>query len=314
MTIDAPANPPAVTDNPTARRRQLYELLGDLPPRERPLRAETLAVEERPGYVLETLALDLNGREAVPAYFIRPRTASGPLPAVVYHHSHGGDYARGKKELTDGRDYLSQPPYADFLAAEGICALCIDAWCFGERATRSEMDTFKLMLWQGQVLWGMMVYDALRATEYLRSRTEVDAQRVGACGMSMGSTMAQWTAALDEQVRVCVDLCCLTDYQALIDAQGLGEHGIYYYVPSLLKHCTAAQLNALIAPRPHLSLAGEYDPLTPAVGLDRIDTELRTVYAGQGAAEHWRLLRYPVAHQETPAMREQVRAFLRRYL
>jgi dienelactone hydrolase len=314
MNLDAPANRSTADTTPAAWRRRLYGLLGDLPPRERPVRAETLRVEERPGYVIETLSLDLNGIEAVPAYFIRPRATSGPLPAVLYHHSHGGDYARGKQELIAGRSYLGQPPYADFLAAEGICALCIDAWCFGERATRSEMDTFKLMLWQGQVLWGMMVYDALRAAEYLRSRPEVNAHRTGTCGMSMGSTMSQWVAALDENISVCADLCCLTDYQALIDAHGLGEHGIYYYVPSLLKHFTAAQINALIAPRPHLSLAGEFDPLTPAAGLDRIDTELRAVYARQGAPEHWRLLRIPVAHEETPGMREQVRQFLRRYL
>ncbi len=296
------------------RRRELYELLGDLPPRERPIRADLLRTEERPGYVLEKLSLDLNGLEAVPAYFVRPRNASGPLPAMVYQHSHGGNYARGKQELIEVCRYLHQPPYADFLAAEGICALCIDTWCFGERATRSEMDTFKSMLWHGQVLWGMMVYDALRAAEYLRSRPEVDAHRVGTCGMSMGSSLSQWVAALDEHIRACVDICCLTDYQALIDTNGLERHGIYYYVPSLLKHFTAAQINALTAPRPHLSLAGEFDPLTPAAGLDRIESELREVYARQGAPEHWRLQRYPVSHQETPAMREEVRQFLRRYL
>lgn len=314
MDIDAPAHNHAATETATARRRQLYALLGDLPPRERDLHAETLWIEERPGYVLEKLTLDLNGIAAVPAYFIRPRTAAGPLPAMLYQHAHGSDYARGKQELIDGCNYLSQPPYADFLAAEGICALCIDAWCFGERATRSEMDTFKRMLWHGQVLWGMMVYDALRAAEYLRARPEVDAGRMGVCGISMGSTLSQWVAALDERIRVCVDLCCLTDYQALIEAEGLVEHGIYYYVPSLLKHFTAAQINGLIAPRPHLSLAGDFDPLTPGAGLDRIDAELHQVYAQMGRPEHWRLQRYPVGHEETPAMREQVREFLRTYL
>ncbi|MGQ9816030.1 MAG: hypothetical protein ACUVR3_12940 [Candidatus Roseilinea sp.] len=112
----------------------------------------------------------------------------------------------------------------------------------------------------------------------------------------------------------CVDICCLTDYQALIETRGLDRHSIYYYVPGLLKHFTAAQINALIAPRPHLSLAGNYDPLTPPAGLDAIDAELKRVYAEQGASEAWRLLRYDVGHFETAAMRAEVLAFLPRWL
>ena len=119
--------------------------------------------------------------------------------------------------------------------------------------------------------------------------------------------MAWWTAALDERIKVCVDICCLTDYQALIEANGLKGHGIYYYVPSLLKHFTASQINALIAPRWHLSLDGNLDALTPYKGLDRIDAELKKTYAAAGHPERWKLLRYESGHQETEAMREEIR-------
>ncbi|MEH7096522.1 hypothetical protein [Neobacillus vireti] len=53
-----------------------------------------------------------------------------------------------------------------------------------------------------------------------------------------------------------MDICCLTDYQALMEEDGLDGHGIYYYVPELLNHFTASEINALIAPRAHLGLAG----------------------------------------------------------
>ncbi len=115
-------------------------------------------------------------------------------------------------------------------------------------------------------------------------------------------------------IRVCVDLCCLTDFQALIDRRGLDGHGIYYFVPGLLKHFTSAQINALIAPRPHLSLAGNYDLLTPPAGLDRIDRELRRVYRQAGATAAWKLLRYNTAHFETAAMRAEIVAFLAKWL
>ena len=118
--------------------------------------------------------------------------------------------------------------------------------------------------------------------------------------MSMGSTMAWWLAALDERVKVTVDICCLTDFNTLVAKKGLSGHGVYYYVPGLLKHFTTAQINELIAPRAHLGLAGLQDKLTPVEGLDIIDRELTRIYAEMGHPERWKLLRYDVAHLETP--------------
>ena len=235
-----------------AQRRELYGLLGDLPERDRPVGGRSLGVEERPGYTLERLVLDLNESEAVPAYFIRPHGATGPLPTVLYHHAHGGDFILGKDEVINGRVHLQPQSYAEALTARGYAVLALDAWGFGERRGRTESELFKAMLWRGQVLWGMMVYDNLRSIDYLATRPDVDLSRLATLGLSMGSTMAWWLAALDERVKVCVDLCCLTDFQALIEMQLLDRHGLYYYVPSLLKHFDTAGINALIAPRPHL--------------------------------------------------------------
>jgi pimeloyl-ACP methyl ester carboxylesterase len=296
------------------RRSELYGLMGDLPDRSRPVSARLVGKEMRDSYILEKLVLDLNGVELVPAYFVRPRAIDGPVPVVLYNHAHGGDYVLGKDELLGGRSALQQPAYAEALTAQGYAALAIDTWMFGERRGRTESETFKQMLWEGKVLWGMMVYDSLKAIDYLATRDDVDVSRLATIGLSMGSTMAWWTAALDERVKVTVDLCCLTDYQALIETRGIDGHGIYYYVPSLLKHFSTTDINALIAPRPHLSLAGNFDRLTPPAGLDRIDAALRDVYAEHGAPDAWKLLRYDIGHFETAAMREEILEFLARWL
>lgn len=295
------------------QREKLYAMLGDLPPKSA-LTSKLVAIEDRETYVLEKLTLGLNGIEPVPAYFVKPKHAEGPYPVVLFHHSHGGNYRLGKDELINGNVYLQHPPYAEALARQGYAALAIDAWGFGERSGRSESEIFKEMLWRGQVMWGMMVYDSLRAVEYVTGRADVDAARIGTIGMSMGNTMAWWTAALEPRIRVCVDLCCLTDFQALLETRGLDRHGIYYYVPGLLKSFTTASINALIAPRPHLSLAGIYDPLTPAAGLDRIEAELDRTYRQLGAPEAWKLLRYPTGHYETAEMRAEAMAFLAKWL
>jgi dienelactone hydrolase len=192
--------------------------------------------------------------------------------------------------------------------------MCIDHWNFGERRGRTESELFKELLWKGRVLWGMMVYDSLRALDYLSSRPDVDRSRLATLGLSMGSTMAWWVGALERRVKAVVDICCLTDFQALIDSRGLDGHGIYYYVPSLLRHFTTAGINALIAPRPHLSLAGNLDPLTPPAGLDRIDREMKQLYSSLGAPDAWRLVRSETGHFETARMRAEVLSFLEKWL
>jgi dienelactone hydrolase len=294
-----------------SRRRELYALMGDLPARSRPISGKKRSQEERDGYLLETWDLDLNGIENVPAYLARPKSASGRLPAVLFNHSHGGGYKIGKLEFVDGRSYLQPVPYARELTGLGYVSLAIDHWVFGERSHTSEQDMFKEMLWNGQVLWGMMVYDSLRAMDFLVQRPDVDPARLATLGISMGSTMAWWLAALDERVKVTVDICCLTDFQTLIAKKNLSAHGVYYFVPGLLKKFTTAQINALIAPRAHLGLAGLQDKLTPVEGLDLIDAELKKVYAEQGHPERWKLLRYDVGHQETAEGRREIVNFLR---
>jgi dienelactone hydrolase len=300
--------------NQERERQKLYGLLGDLPPRDGAISAKVVSQIEYETYLLEKLVLELNGIEIVPAYFVKPKNKVKMFPCILYNHAHGGNYNLGKDELLVGRDALQEPPYAQELTSNGYAALCIDSWGFGERGGRTESAVFKEMLWKGQVLWGMMVYDSLRALDYLVSRPDVDAMRIGTMGISMGSTMAWWTAALDTRVKVCVGLCCLTDFEALIEAQGLDGHGIYYYVPSLLKHFSTAKINALVAPRAHLSLAGNYDRLTPPVGLDRIDQELRQVYEKAGVEKAWQMKRYEIGHFETALMRSEVVSFLKIWL
>lgn len=301
--------------NQGSRRQQLYDLLGILPDRDRPISVTLVATEEREDYILEKLVLDLNGEELVPAYFAKPKTPQGPLPTILYNHAHGGDYDIGKEEMIEWRKpYFQYPPYADLLTRMGYNALCIDTWAFGDRRGRTESEVFKEMLWRGKVMWGMMVYDSLRAIDYLTTRPDVDASRIGTIGLSMGSTMAWWVAALDERVKVCIDICCLTDFDAIVETRGLDGHGIYYYVPSLLNHFSAADINALIAPRPHLSVAGIYDLLTPPKGMERIDRQLREAYSIFGAPDAWQLITYPQGHFENASMRAEIVKFLRKWL
>ena len=300
--------------NKLKKRKELFQLLGKLPDRNQPISAELIWRNDTGEVIIEKMLLDINGKELVPAYFTHPKQSNGKIPVVLFNHSHFDQYEVGKDEFLKGWPEMQMPPYAVALPKAGYAGLCIDSWGFGERFSRTELDIFKEMLWKGEVMWGMMVYDHLRAIDYLETRPEVDTNRIATMGMSMGSTMAWWLAALDERIKVTVDINCLSDFQALLEEKGLNRHGIYYFVPELLNHFTTSDINALISPRPHFGLAGRFDPLTPLKGLEKIDTNLRKVYAADGAPEAWKLKIYEAEHQETPEMRKDIMVFLKEWL
>jgi dienelactone hydrolase len=289
-----------------------------LPPRKPgPPPARLVQREQREGYTLERLVLDLNGAEPVPALLLIPEKRQTPAPGLLYIHWHGGMYDLGKEQLLVGAE--AQPAYAPVCVEKGLVTLAIDSWCFGERrheadGRRGEEDTFKLMLWRGQVLWGMMLFDELRALDYLASRPEVDPERLGITGMSMGATKAWWLAALDPRLRLCADVCCLTDYDELIRIQNLSGHGIYYYVPSLLKHFSTAQINELIVPRARLSVNGREDRLTPPAGVERVCAHLLPLYRKYGREGDCRIELFDCGHVELPEMRRLILEWLDRHL
>lgn len=299
------------------RRRLLWSLLGDLPFSHRPKPPKLIKTEKHDGYTLERLELDLNGIESVPALLLIPDKLQKPAPGLLYIHWHGGTYPVGKEELLTGQKVL--PAYAPVVAEKGIVTLAIDSWCFGQRqhnpvGRTGEEDAFKRMLWRGQVLYGMMMFDEHRAVDYLISRPEVDPKRIGAFGLSMGATKAWWLAALDPRVKLCVDLCCMTDFEELEKINNLKGHGIYYYVPSLLKHFSTAQINELIVPRPHLSLNGRKDLLTPPAGVERVRDHLKPLYQKFGNAEDCRIDLFDCGHEELPEMRRLVLDWMDRHL
>lgn len=299
------------------RRKALWGLLGDLPWQHKPGPAKLLKTEKHDGYTLERLTLDLNGMEPVPAILLIPEKRQASAPGLLYIHWHGGMYDLGKEQLLQGVD--AQPSYAPVCVEKGLVTLAIDSWCFGERKLNAnghtgEEDAFRLMLWKGQVLFGMMMFDEFRALDYLASRPEVDPHRLGAIGMSMGATKAWWLAALDPRVKLCLDVCCLTDYEELIKAHGLSLHGIYYYVPSLLKHFHTSQINRLIVPRPRLSVNGRRDLLTPPAGVEKVREDLLPVYKKYGKEADCRIELFDCEHVELPEMRKLIREWMDQHL
>ena len=311
-------------------RKTLWRLLGDLPPLFTP-QPTIRKTEARHGYTLESFTFDNGVGDTVYGYILIPGGDRKRRPAILYHHYHGCKYAQGKEEILikafarwEGGHKLIT---GEELVRAGYVVLCIDAYAFGERQAQgpagerekgvpTEASLFKTFLWEGRTLWGMMVRDDLLGLNYLVTRPEVDTQRIAAMGMSMGSTRTWWAAAMDQRIKVAVSIACLTRYQNLIAHGDVRSHGIYYYVPGMLKEkIDTESVVGLIAPRAHLTLTGDQDAGSPADGVRTINAFQEHLYRLYGKEDHFRGLVYPgIGHVYTPEMWEETIRWLKKHL
>ncbi len=305
-------------------RAQLWQLLGRLPPRPPVPRVELRSHEDRGDYVVESFQFDNEAGAIVPGQLLIPAWRQGRGPAILYCHWHGGEYDKGKVELFR-KDHTPEEP-GPVLARRGYVVLAIDAYGFGERSGKGpggpdekggaeEMSASKFNLWVGRTLWGMIVRDDLMALDYLASRPEVNPERIGVTGISMGATRTWGVMALDDRPRAGVAVCCLTRYQDLIRNEGLKYHGIYYFVPGLLNHFDTEAVVALAAPRPLLFLSGEQDAGSPPEGIRTVEAAVRKAYGLYGRDDAFQSRIYPgVGHEYTPDMWERMLAWMETHL
>ena len=325
--MKAPEFPVPATKEEWERRRvdvkkKVIDSLGDLPPRPARPRAHLVSTEIRPGFRLERLRID-NGVDGVmSALLLIPDNLKGPAPTVLWLHSSSYDHDQLLQPNTNG----GEEPLGITFVKRGWVVFAPDAAWYGDRSgqgpaglrerTRDQEDSLhKYNLWFGRTLWGMFVRDDQVALDYLCTRPEVDVKRIGATGISMGSTRSWWLAAVDDRITCVVGVACLTRYENLIHHGQLRQHGTYYFVNGLLKHFDTEGVIALITPRPLLFLTGELDAGSPADGIKVIEQKVAGVYKAAGAKDLFRSVRYPdIGHTYTSTMRREMIAWFQKWL
>jgi len=303
----------ASTVDAAEMRATLRRLTGGLTPTHFTV-ADRQAIETgSPAWRAERLTLAGSEFGLVRAILTGPPGSSSQLPAALYCHAHGGRYEIGASELLYGRPMLQSEPYGQALAAFGICALCIDMPCFGERREMSESALSKRLHWEGRTLFGLMLAELEGAFALLANWPGVAPHRVGTLGFSMGATHSFWLAALEPRVAGAIHACAMADMAELIAAGGHDLHGAYMTVPGLLREASTGAIAGLVAPRPQLALMGALDPLTPLAAAAKALGDLREAYAAVGADESLEIVvEAETGHSETPAMRARILEFLAR--
>jgi dienelactone hydrolase len=303
----------------TKVRSTVQRLLGEIPARPKQLNIKTVLREERNGYILEKFLIDNEVDGWIPGYLAIPTGVKGKVPVVLGMHGHGST-----KDNIFGSDPSTHQNVMALLISNGYAVMAIDSYFNGERrgtgpAGTNEMQTradqelsqFKINLWFGRSLWGMQLRDEQIALDYLTSRPEIDAAKIGVEGMSMGSTRAWWLAAIDERVKAVVGVACFTRYKELIEQRELRAHGIYYFVPGMLNHFDTEAVMGLIAPRPFLALTGDQDKGSPLSGMLVLENKLNAVYSLYDEKNNFKSIIYPnTGHVFTDEMKiEMLRWF-----
>jgi dienelactone hydrolase len=272
------------------------------------------------GYRIESIDYAVEPGERVPALVLVPDgvDATRPAPAVAVWHQHNGEWHLGKSEPAG----LAGNPMHHTgvaLAREGYVVVCPDAVCFEERRSPHLKDgnferfEFLRHVVAGRSLAWKNILDMRRAIDYLASRSDVDATRIGCYGHSMGSTHTWLVGPWDERLKCLVGNCCLPTYAAVERMHLL--HCFPNFIPGLHAFGDTPDIAALIAPRPLLLNFGELDEGSPVAEVQAGIGIIARAYAAAGRPEAFDAFVEPgVGHVLSPAMWTRTRAWFRQHL
>lgn len=174
-----------------------------------PLNARSVGTIDREQFGIDKIIYEGRPGYYVTANFYLPKGREFPVPGIILVCGHSAE----------GKGYHLYHECALGLVLKGYAVLAIDPTGQGERSEYFDPGTLehtvRLTVAQhhqlgrpsflvGNTLGGFRTWDAIRGVDYLVSRPEVDARKIGAVGNSGGGQMAFLVTAADERVAVCV--------------------------------------------------------------------------------------------------------------
>jgi hypothetical protein len=159
----------------------------------------------------------------------------------------------------------------------------------------------------------MYVAEDMRALDVLCARPEVDATRVGCCGLSGGGVRSVYLAGLDERIGVGICAGMMTTWRDC-SLWKAWTHTWMMWTPHLAKFLDYPEIMGLRAPKPTMVLNNLQDPLFSLPEMRRADEMLREVYEKAGAAERYSCHFYPGPHKLDLKMQEDAFGWFDRWL
>jgi dienelactone hydrolase len=150
--------------------------------------------------------------------------------------------------------------------------------------------------------------------DYLASRPDVDASRLGCVGLSMGGYRSFLLAALEPRIKVAVDVGWMTSFGAQIRTHVVHTVGFSFHIAGLYRHLDLPDLAALIAPRALLVINGARDSLFAPDGVDAAFKKIEACFHKAGVAERQQCRLYDTPHEFNRQMQLDAWAWTARWL
>ena len=281
-------------------------------PERTPLNPGIVGRQDFNNYRLEKIIYESQPGFHVPAHMYLP-AASPPYPGILVLAGHENEGKAAYQEICIS------------LVHQGFAVLCPDPVGQGERkqildesgqrihpATTEHMIEGVVPLLLGQSLTTHMVWDGIRALDYLTSRPDIDPERVGCLGNSGGGNRTSYLMAIDERVS-CAAVCSFITTNArknYFPGPGDAEQNIYGQIRAGMDH---ADYIIMRAPKPTLVISPTRD-FVPVEGAWEAYREANRVYTNLGFPEHVGIHEANGKHGLTPPVRKGMVRWMKRWL
>ncbi len=295
-----------------AVKAKLAESVGTFPAKT-PLNPVITGTLEREDFTVEKLYF-----ESMPGYFVTaalflPKNKPGRLPTILYCSGHSVNGFRSDVYQHTILNYVKK----------GFIVLAFDPIGQGERRQyrdrkgkasptqdHSYSGTYPFV--SGSSVANYFIWDGIRAIDYLVSRPEVDASRLGITGRSGGGTQTAYIAALDDRILAAAPECFITTTDKLWQSNG-PQDAEQNVVGFLEKGLDFPDLIEIRAPKPTILVSTTRD-MFPIQGVRDTYAEAKAAFAAYGKAENIQKVEDDAPHASTPRNREATYAFFQKHL
>lgn len=312
--LQLPANVAEWETQRATMKRQLAEMLGlDPMPERTALNATKTGELEQDGVIVEKLHYQSMPGLYVTANFYRPAKVEGKLPAILYVCGHANVKAKDGTPLGNKTGYHH---HGLWFAQHGYVCLIIDTVQLGEIAGEHHGTYSKGKWWwmsRGYTPAGVEAWNGIRGVDYLVSRAEVDAERIGVTGRSGGGAYSWWVAALDERVKAAAPTAGITTlHNHVVDGAVEGHCDCMFMVNTY--RWDYDKVAALVAPRPLLICNTDKDGIFPLDGVYAVYASTRRLYKALGAEAKIGLQIAEGPHKDMQALNTGAFAWFERWL
>jgi hypothetical protein len=292
----------------------MQEVMGPLPDASRKVPLDVQVVEEvkTEKYVRRKLTFAVEKGDRLPAYLLVPLERKGRLPAVLCLHPTHRELGKGVPAGLGGKD---DRHYAVHLAERGYVTLAPDYVNMGEYKLDAYANGYASATMKG-------IWNHMRCIDLLQSLPEVDPERIGVLGHSLGGHNSMFVAVFDERIKCIVSNCGFCSFPTYMkgNLKGWSHDGymprirtVYDLKPGKMPF-DFPEVVAALAPRPFLASAPVKDHNFEVQGVKDCIAAARPVYQLLGASDKL-AANYPDCdHNFPPEVRRVAYEWLDRWL